>query len=1089
VPKITTAGQIKIKKALPEDMRSEDRTLDASGLRALLSDMAVRHPDDYRVSTKKLMDLSRVVSTRSGGYSFDLTHMRRNKAATKYRDQLQQQLRVILGDDSLDDTERNRRIIEATKKIQAVQPEEIFQEELANRNPLSQQVLSGARGSKKNLAGLISGDMLYEDSKGTILPVPIMESFSEGSSGASYLASVFGARKSVQDTKLRTADAGYFGKQLNQIAHRTLVADEDEEGQEDDGRPHYTRGMPTDVDDIDNEGALIAQAVGGYDRNTVLTPKILRDLKRQGVKRMLVRSVIANGLADGSVYAKDVGVFENGRLPSVGTSVGNPSAQATSEPVSQGSLGSKHGGGVAGATKAVSGFEELNALIQAPKIFPGGAAHAEEDGAIQRISDAPAGGQYVYINDKEHFVQPGRELKVKPGDTVEAGDVLSDGTPHPAMVTKYKGIGEGQRYWAHAMRDAMRSNGMLANRRNMEVLANSLIGHVKLDDEVDGWAPDEVVPYRLIANNYRPRRGAEQLDLTRAAGQYLEAPVLHYSIGTKIRPSVLKTLQEFGIPQVTAHRDPPPFQPQMIRAADNLQYDEDWMTRMYGSGLKSSLLDAVHAGSTSDAEGSSFVPGLARGAGFGTYGKFISNPKPAAPLLTAPSFKTGGDVNATPNKSTTNTTPAGGSVSGGASRPGDYSTGGLSSLAESHGSLGGGMSGLSIGGPAPRLSHSHPDYVPPSSNGGIARPGQTAPQSQQVQPPAADVTNQAPGAQQGAELGFQPSSRASATGTILGNPGGQMVANKATSALVNPAYRLRGGAVAAGISALGPAVGNLAGQVWNGKPVNWGEVGGALQSAAPDAAAFGVSKALLPKGGFLPAAMIGSVVGDVYDRTLGVGGEKATQNAGEAMDAEANILRGNFDPKATTTQRVMQTGLAAMGTLMPSYSRAVSAYRAYNAGNEMQQSANQKAMDVPKNNADRLQRAEAMMAAGDNAGGMKLLHESATNTAGAAHVNALNKAPTWSRTQHAALWDQLLGQQIDLSKARVNHAYGFKEDGTPMTPQEKAQLGTAIGERARMIQHNVDLLNGGFTGDLANFHQQHYGKKGSEFRPRVALRT
>jgi hypothetical protein len=51
----------------------------------------------------------------------------------------------------------------------------------------------------------------------------------------------------------------------------------------------------------------------------------------------------------------------------------------------------------------------------------------------------------------------------------------------------------------------------------------------------------------------------------RALGKYLERPVLHYTIGTKVRPSVLKELKEFGVKEVVAHADPPPFEPEMIR--------------------------------------------------------------------------------------------------------------------------------------------------------------------------------------------------------------------------------------------------------------------------------------------------------------------------------------------------------------------------------------------------------------------------------------------------------------------------------------------------------------------------------------------
>src|SRR6185436_3795800 len=96
-------------------------------------------------------------------------------------------------------------------------------------NPLAHQSLSGARGSKKNYAALTSGDMLYEDTKGNALPVPAMESFSEGVSPASYFAGSYGARKAIIGTKLGTAQGGYYAKQMNQVAHRLVVTGDDEE--------------------------------------------------------------------------------------------------------------------------------------------------------------------------------------------------------------------------------------------------------------------------------------------------------------------------------------------------------------------------------------------------------------------------------------------------------------------------------------------------------------------------------------------------------------------------------------------------------------------------------------------------------------------------------------------------------------------------------------------------------------------------------------------------------------------------------------------------------------------------------------------
>jgi hypothetical protein len=117
-------------------------------------------------------------------------------------------------------------------------------------------------------------------------------------------------------------------KQLNQLAHRLLVTALDDEKDAGDGAP--IRGLPVDVTDVDSEGALLASPVGGYERNTVLTPKILQDLENQGVEKLLVRSPTVGGPGSGGVYARDVGVRERGGLSPVGDMVGIAAAQALS---------------------------------------------------------------------------------------------------------------------------------------------------------------------------------------------------------------------------------------------------------------------------------------------------------------------------------------------------------------------------------------------------------------------------------------------------------------------------------------------------------------------------------------------------------------------------------------------------------------------------------------------------------------------------------------------------------------------------------------------------------------------------------------
>jgi hypothetical protein len=375
--------------------------------------------------------------------------------------------------------------------------------------------------------------------------------------------------------------------------------------------------MVVDTDDKDNEGTLLARDVGPYKRNTPLTPKILGQIKKLGYGRILVRSPLVGGSPDGGVYARDVGIRERGTLPGRGEQVGLQAAQALSEPISQGQLSAKHSGGVAGQEKAVGGFQYINQLIQVPTRMQGGAAHSTVDGMVQRIEKAPAGGHYVTVDGQQHYVNDGFDVSVKKGDTVEAGDLLSNGIPNPALITKYKGVGEGRRYFVNEFRKAMASSGMQGHRRNIELLARGLINHVRLTEETDDHVPDDVVPYSTLEHTYKPRAGFETLTPKKAVGKYLERPVLHYTIGTKVRPSMIKDLDEFGVADLAVHNDPPPFEPHMVRGMYQLQHDPDWMTQMYGSGLKKSLLDSVARGGVSEERGTSFVPSLATGTNFG----------------------------------------------------------------------------------------------------------------------------------------------------------------------------------------------------------------------------------------------------------------------------------------------------------------------------------------------------------------------------------------------------------------------------------------------------------------------------------------
>lgn len=610
----TTLGQLLINDALPPEMRDYERVLTKKNMGALATELAQKYPDQYREIIKKFHDIGRSTSYTTNGLSFGLKDVRPTLAVRQAQLRLQNRMREIFADSRLDEKQRDLKLMELAQSAQQELLDKVYTEALAQDNPLAQQVSGGVRGNKYQLNSIIGADMQYLDHRGEPIPIPVLRGYGQGLRPVEYFAGAFGTRKGVIDLKTATADAGFYGKQLAQMTHRLLVT-----GDDDDKDADEERGLPTDVDDPDNEGALLARGVGPYKRNTILTPKILRDLKDMGVADILVRSPTVGGPGDGGVYARDVGYREKGRLPPVGDYVGIAAAQALSEPVTQAQISSKHSGGVGGAG-SIAGFKALNALVQVPKKYPDGATHAQVDGRVQEIRQAPQGGYYVQINGQDHYVPTERALSVKKGDELEAGDVLSDGMPNPSEIVRHKGIGEGRRYFVQAMKQVMSNSGISAHRRNVELLSRGIINHVRLTDEYGDYAPDDIVPYSMLERNWTPREGSVSAAPNTVTGHYLEKPVLHYSIGTKIGKNVVNNLNKYGIKTVQAHKEPPPFQPEMVRGMANISNDPDWMTRMLGSYQEKGLMHSVQRGLTSDASGSSYVPALAQGEQFGVTG-------------------------------------------------------------------------------------------------------------------------------------------------------------------------------------------------------------------------------------------------------------------------------------------------------------------------------------------------------------------------------------------------------------------------------------------------------------------------------------
>ena len=417
---------------------------------------------------------------------------------------------------------------------------------------------------------------------------------------------------SSNSTKLGTQKGGYLDKMMNATAIDQVVTTDD---------CGTTNGIPVSVDDQDNVGAVLQSPAGGFSAGTVITKQVLDQIREKGEDEIVIRSPITCGCKDG-LCKKCVGIRENGRFPDIGYNVGVNAASALGERVTQGALNTKHSGRN-DALGSYIGFEGLKNMTTIPKAFDVKASVAGRDGKVTAIEPAPQGGQYVVLDDDrdDRIYVPGNlKPSVKVGDVLEAGDAVSTGMVSPADVVQYKGVGEGRRYFMNRFRQVFKESGYGVNRRNVEVLSRALINNVQVEnpDSEGSGLPGDIMRYSAWAAGYTPRSDSTHGPVDKTAlGRYLEQPVLHYTIGTRVTPSVLKSLKRHKVEDLTTHAYPPGVVPHMVSIVDAPAYSGDWMARLGTSYLKERLLEDVQRGGHSELHSTNPVPSMAKGIELG----------------------------------------------------------------------------------------------------------------------------------------------------------------------------------------------------------------------------------------------------------------------------------------------------------------------------------------------------------------------------------------------------------------------------------------------------------------------------------------
>lgn len=599
------AVQLLVNSFLPEDARDYSQTFDAKSLNNTLYNIATNHPDKFAEALKSISDIGRKASYYQGETINlkDLESPIDKKTIFAHMDAEIAQLPP---------EERN-----GEKKLAIFQKyNELIQKmtqdiALSNRNNIAMTILSGARGKNPQLKAMITTPGTFSDYKGRVIPVFSKESFAEGIRPAVFLASTYGARSSVISTKSATAKGGDFSKQLASTAADMVIRKND---------CGTSNGIEIEIDDKSLKGRALAKDTKGIPAGTFITRDIIDRLRKSGVEHVVARSPLTCAVENG-LCAHCVGKFyKGGKLPRIGDSIGLTASSVVGEPIAQGALSAKHTAGMSTGKKSYSGLEYIAQFTQSPEEFRDRAPVADEDGVVESIEEAPQGGTYITVNGKKYYAGLGHEVLVSQGQTLEAGDQLAEGLVDPEDIVRTKGLGAGMLYYANRLNKMLEDSSAGTDKRNTEVLARATMRHVKVDsnDGIGSYLPDDVVDYRALMKTYTPPETSRVLKPSDAVGKYLQKPVLHYTIGTRVTPSVAKDIEKNDYNEVLVDDEQPQFSPVMVRLRAASHTNPDWLASMSTSYLAKQLNESSTRGDdTNILHNTDFRPRLAVGAKFG----------------------------------------------------------------------------------------------------------------------------------------------------------------------------------------------------------------------------------------------------------------------------------------------------------------------------------------------------------------------------------------------------------------------------------------------------------------------------------------
>ena len=445
------------------------------------------------------------------------------------------------------ENERYRLVVEAWEKT-TKDVTNALQNALDEFNPIFMMANSGARGSMNQIRQLAGMRGLMANTAGKTIEIPIKANFREGLSVLEYFVSSRGARKGLADTALRTADSGYLTRRLVDVSQDVIIRENDCGTHEgivavSSTDPNAAQSMGDAIHGRFPAEDIVEPATGEvlFTRDHMLLSSDAEKLEALGITEVKIRTVL-DCEAPSGVCARCYGInLATGGPVSIGEAVGVIAAQSIGEPGTQLTMRTFHTGGVAGEdiTQGLPRVEELFEARKPKKM----SILSEISGSIEVEETRKNAIVAINVTNQEDgevkvYQAPySSGIRVKSGDSVMKGDMLTEGALNPHDVMRIRGKAAAQTYLIQEVQKVYRQQGVEINDKHIEVIVRQMMRKVKIeeggDTELLSGTTVDILEVKRTNSEIQARIDAGETELRKATAIQLLMGITKASLATE----------------------------------------------------------------------------------------------------------------------------------------------------------------------------------------------------------------------------------------------------------------------------------------------------------------------------------------------------------------------------------------------------------------------------------------------------------------------------------------------------------------------------------------------------------------------------